>query len=132
TLSIFGRNLRTGAGVKLRRTGEPDIVGSGIIVGADGSSLTGTFDLAGVVAGAWDVVVTNPDAQIATLPAGFTVTPVAAPELRVDVLGPPLIRALRRTAYDLVIQNPGNIDALDVPLWLYGLPTDVTVEFEVQ
>src|SRR5262249_32859007 len=31
-------------------------------------------------------------------------------------------------AYDLVIQNPGNVDAQDVPLWLAGIPTTATVE----
>jgi hypothetical protein len=50
----------------------PDIIGADVIV----SSLTAiicTFYLVGALAGSYDVVVTNPDGQSGTLPAGFTV-----------------------------------------------------------
>jgi hypothetical protein len=38
------------------------------------TQITSTFNLAGAATGAWDVVVTNPDGQTATLSSGFTVT----------------------------------------------------------
>jgi len=38
------------------------------------TQITCTFSLAGAATGAWDVVVTNPDGQTATLSSGFTVT----------------------------------------------------------
>ncbi|HEX2960073.1 MAG TPA: fibronectin type III domain-containing protein, partial [Chitinispirillaceae bacterium] len=41
---------------------------------------TWTFDLTTAVTGLWDVVVTNSDATSATLPNGFTVLPVPAPQ----------------------------------------------------
>jgi hypothetical protein len=130
TVTLVGLNFRTGATVRLSRSGQSNRVGTGVVVAAGGSSLVVTFDLTGAVTGAWDVVVINPDAQTATLAGGFTVTSVTAPQLRVSLLGPELIRANQRTAFDLVVTNPGNVDAVGVPLWLTGIPTDATVELD--
>jgi hypothetical protein len=43
------------------------------VVVVDPTQITCDFDLSGADTGAWDVVVTNPDAQSSTLPGGFTV-----------------------------------------------------------
>jgi PGF-pre-PGF domain-containing protein len=64
----------TTTGITLRRSGYTDITGSSITVVSD-SNITGTFDLTGREAGLWDVVVTNPDAKSATLPAAFEILP---------------------------------------------------------
>jgi len=56
--------------VVLRRAGEPDYVGVVNGGSGDGTSLTVDFDLDGgarIAGGQWDVVVTNPDGQSATL-----------------------------------------------------------------
>ncbi len=130
TLTILGQNLRGGTIVKLSRAGQSDLAGTH--VSARGLSLDATFDLRGAIPGAWDVVVTNPDAQSASLPGGFTVRALEAPQLRVDVLGPTQIRTNYRTAFDVVVQNQGNVDAVAVPVWLAGIPTDVTVELDFE
>jgi hypothetical protein len=132
TASISATGILDGAAVHLARTGQPNIVGSDVSVGADGLSLTASFDLSGAAAGVWDVVVTNPFAQSSTLPSSFIVAAVAAPQLRIYAIGPALIRANRRVAYDLVIDNPGNVDAVGVPLWITGVPTDATLELDFQ
>jgi hypothetical protein len=60
--------------VKLRKTGQPDIVATGVTV-VNSTKISGSFDLTGVVEiGPWDVEVTNPDLQVATLVGGFTIT----------------------------------------------------------
>src|SRR5262249_14969484 len=130
TATISGTGLLTGASVKLRRTGQTDIFGTAVEVAPGGMSLTASFDLANAGAGAWDVVVTNPFGQAATITDGFTVGPLEAPQLRIETLGPPLIRANTRMAFDLVIENPGNVDALAVPLWITGMPADATLELD--
>ncbi len=130
TMTIAGHNLGPGATVRLVRSGQPDLVGTGVVAAADGSQLTASFDLAGAAVGAWDVGVVNPDAQVATLPAGFTIATTEAPQLRVHIIGPPLIRANVRNAYDFVLENPGNVDALDVPLWITGVPTEDTLALD--
>jgi hypothetical protein len=130
TITVVGYNLIGGATVKLARAGQPDLTASLVDVAGDARSIAATFDLTGAVPGAWDVVVTNPDGQIDSLTSGFTVNAIAAPQLRVSGIGPPLIRANRATSYDLVIENPGNVDAIGVPLWIYGVPTGASIALD--
>ncbi len=59
--------------VKLQMTSEPDLVATGTLVVTSGQ-ITCNLDLTAAEPGAWDVVLTNPDLQTATLPSGFTVT----------------------------------------------------------
>jgi len=64
--------------VELRMTGELPIPMTGVILYGP-TMISGTFDLTGAVAGAWDVVVTNGDSQSATLVNGFTIAAEPAP-----------------------------------------------------
>ena len=48
--------------------------------------MTTTFDLEGKRK-AWDVVITSPDSDSISIPAGFTVEEGREPELWVDVVG---------------------------------------------
>jgi hypothetical protein len=128
TVTIQGHRLPSGTSARLLRSGQPDIPGTNVVAAADGSSLTVSFDLTGALAGPRDVRVTPPLGAPITVAGGFTVEAVAAAQLRVDILGPELIRANFRTAFDVVISNEGNVDATAVPLWLAGIPAGVTVE----
>jgi predicted lipoprotein with Yx(FWY)xxD motif len=58
--------------VRLERSGQPDIPATGVSV-VSGNKITCDFDLTGAQAGAWDVVVENPDLQQSKLSSGFTV-----------------------------------------------------------
>ncbi|MES2982348.1 MAG: MBG domain-containing protein [Verrucomicrobiota bacterium] len=58
--------------VKLKKTGYTDIVATNVVF-VDSENLTCDIDLTGAVLGDWNVEVTNPDLETATLPAGFTV-----------------------------------------------------------
>jgi len=98
--------------------------------GLDGASLTATFDLNGAQAGPRSVVVVNPDGQRDSLLSSFTVTALAAPQLRVNIVGPPVFRASHRTAFDFVVENRGNVDAVAVPLWIAGIPFDAVIEVD--
>ncbi len=77
---LSGANFRTGATVKLTRTGESAIDGTGVTV-VNSNTITCDFDLTGATAGAWNVVVTNSDDQSDTLTDGFTVTALPAPSI---------------------------------------------------
>jgi PKD repeat protein len=57
--------------VILNRTGYPDTIAAGDIMVIDSTHITCTFDLTGQQAGPWNVVVTNPDGQVAMLTNGF-------------------------------------------------------------
>jgi PKD repeat protein len=69
---LSGTGFQSGATVRLTRTGQPDIVATGVSV-ISSSKIACTFDLAGRAAGAWNIVVMNPDEQSGVLPQGFTV-----------------------------------------------------------
>jgi hypothetical protein len=127
TVLLSGHRLPNGASLALQRAGQPDVHGGEITVAADGSTLTSTLDLTGVAAGLWNVVVTTPDAQTATLTNGFTIEAVESPQLRLDLVGRDSIRANYSTAFDLVINNLGNVDAVDVPVWITSIPLDATL-----
>lgn len=70
-LNLTSANITLGATVKLTRAGQSDVTVGNLEVMGD---LTrGRFNTAGMVAGLWNVVVTNPDGQTFTLPDSFTV-----------------------------------------------------------
>jgi PGF-pre-PGF domain-containing protein len=65
--------MNTGAtGVVLTRAGHANITASGVTV-VDNTQITCTLPITGAAAGAWNVVVINPDGQEGILPLGFTV-----------------------------------------------------------
>lgn len=70
--NLAGSNFRSGATVKLTKTGENDIPGTNVTV-VSAEKITCRFDLNGKATGQWDVVVTNDDNQSGTLSAGFKV-----------------------------------------------------------
>ncbi len=130
TATLSGSFLVSCSAVKLARPGQLDIPGTGVVAADDDGSLAATFDLRGAAPGAWDVVLQNPDTDPVVLANAFTVTSVAGTQLRVDIVGPDSIRAGYPTAFDLVIGNPGNVDAEAIPVWLSGIPADATVAFD--
>jgi hypothetical protein len=70
---ITGTNFFEGLSVRLVQAGQPDIVGSSMLI-TDEQSLTVTFDLAGAAGGQWDVVVcAGGDCAAGELIGGFTI-----------------------------------------------------------
>lgn len=70
--NLAGTGFTTGAAVKLRKSGEADIVATGVSV-ASSTSITCSLDLTGRTIGLWDVVVSNTDGQSGVLANGFGV-----------------------------------------------------------
>ncbi|MBN1166891.1 MAG: PKD domain-containing protein [Methanospirillaceae archaeon] len=71
--NLAGSNFRSGAGVKLTRSGYNDITASDVVV-VSASQITCSFNLIGKQPGTWDVVVTNTDGQSGTKTGAFTIT----------------------------------------------------------
>jgi hypothetical protein len=71
--SLTGSGFRTGATVLLMRAGHANITATGVTV-VSPAQITCTLPITHAEAGAWDVVVINPDGQEAVLPGGFTIT----------------------------------------------------------
>lgn len=70
--SLTGGNFQNGAGVRLTRSGQTDIAATNVNV-VNSGQITCNLDLNGAQLGDWNVVVRNPDANEATLTAGFRV-----------------------------------------------------------
>lgn len=75
SFTIIGTKLPTGSTVTLKLAGQADIVATSVVSSGGDTTLDGTFDLTGAVAGNWDLVVIAPNGKIATQPVGFTITP---------------------------------------------------------
>jgi hypothetical protein len=72
TVSLSGTGFRPGPTVRLTRSGQSDIYGTGVEFGSR-FHVNCTFDLTGRQPGAWNVVLVNMDNKTATLVNGFTV-----------------------------------------------------------
>lgn len=71
-IRLTGLNLFAGAVVKLSKAGQSDILAT-TATGADGNTLTCSFDLTGRPAGYWDVVVST-NGMSSMVPSGFEIT----------------------------------------------------------
>lgn len=113
---LYGSGFVSGMTVRLKRTGEADIVGSPVTVDGGGAVAATSFDLIGRSPGAWNVVVTNPDGGSKTITGGFTIEAGGAPQVWSDIVAPKQIRVGRPTRFTLFFGNRGSVDASAVPL----------------
>ncbi|MGA1842500.1 MAG: right-handed parallel beta-helix repeat-containing protein [bacterium] len=74
---LTGSGFEEGATVILSKEGQLDILVDSTVMSS--TMINGILDLEGEDPGTWDVTVTNPDGQSATLSAGFTLTLPPAP-----------------------------------------------------
>jgi len=72
SVTIDGLGFESGATAQLTKPGHSPIAGTGVTV-VSANQITCDFNLNGAAEGAWNVVVTNPSSDTATLYAGFTV-----------------------------------------------------------
>lgn len=124
---ISGGGIAASVTVKLRRSGQPDIVGTQITVQPGSSSMAALFDLTGRVPGPWDLVATNPDGTAAVLPGALTVDSGGSAHVWAQAVGPSPVRPGTSHTFYLVFGNRGNIDALDVPVTL-AMPTEIGLD----
>ncbi|MFA7304908.1 MAG: hypothetical protein WC015_10420, partial [Methanoregula sp.] len=65
-ISLTGNGFQPGATVRLNRTGYTAVGATGVNVASPTSINAGTFNLLGVTAGTWNILVTNPDGKPST------------------------------------------------------------------
>ena len=127
SLIVTGESIAPGAAVKLTRSGQPDIQGEYLQVGAGGGNVRVIFNLTGAEPGTWDLVVTNPDLESATLPGGFLVEAGGEADLFADLIGRTQILRGRDTTFYIVFGNRGSVDAYGSNVILAGIPSDAVV-----
>ncbi len=70
-VTLTGSGFMPGANVKFTRSGQPDVLASGQEIIGDSAKVR--VNVTGMAAGLWNVVVANPDGQVATLANAFTI-----------------------------------------------------------
>ncbi len=125
TVRVNGTGFQPGAQLKLTGIG-PDILGTGTAV-LNTNTLISTIDLTNAQAGLRNLVVSNPDATSTTQPGAFTVEQGGAPQIWIDVVGPPRMRFGREGTFYITLGNTGNIDAVGVPIWI-EVPNGVSLD----
>ncbi len=118
TVRITGNGFTEGASAKLRRAGNPEIMGNPVALSEDGATLIASFNLAGKARGLWDVMVTNPDGTTITLPGTFTIEEGRAAQVWVDVVGRGAIRSNSPQRFNLLYGNSGNVDVSHATVWV--------------
>lgn len=82
--ALNGTGFLPGASVQLTKSGQSPVTATNITV-ISSTAINCTFDLAGRVAGKWNVVVINTDGKSGALPSGFEITlPPPVPDFRAD------------------------------------------------
>jgi uncharacterized protein (TIGR03437 family) len=120
TPTLYGTGFVAGTSVKLKCSGQADILGENPTPLGNGfaASYAATFNLKDKTPGVCDVVVTRPDGASVTLPRGFVIEQEGQAQVWVDILGREVIRGGRNQTYLIQYGNSGNIDAESTTIWV--------------
>ena len=105
TPTIKGSRFHKDATILLRRDGETDILPTNA-TWVDMSTIFTQFDLLGAAAGTWDLVVTNPDLEVAS--SAYTVTEGGNPRLEMRLILPSGLGLHRRGIFWIEYANTGD------------------------
>lgn len=61
TLTITGLNFSPGLDLRLKKTGDTDIIPTSMLISPSQDTITATFDFTGKTVGDWDILIVNPD-----------------------------------------------------------------------
>jgi hypothetical protein len=89
------------------------------------------FNCSPLAPGSYDLVLRSADPpRTQTLPGAVTVRTGTGPEIRVSLVGRPVIRHKREQIFEVVVENTGDADAVAVPLYISGGPVafDMSVD----
>ena len=115
TATIFGSGFQSGASVKLSGGGQADLVADSVTVGSGGLLLMPTFNLQGAATGTRDVVVTNADKSVISLPQAFTIVSGGAPNIQMFKTSTPAVPG-RSMTWVITVTNTGTVDSGTLPI----------------
>lgn len=98
------------------RTGDHPVVKYD--AGAGTTVLRVSFDLSNALSGKWTLTIQPPYGLATNLTNIVTVDEARNPEIGVQVSGRAKVRAGFETTYQVVVTNSGNVDAMNVPVWI--------------
>lgn len=129
TIHFTGEFIHNGVHMKLVHSGMSDIVGAdSMTYYPENHVMNVTLDLTGAALGMYDVILIDTNGTQHIYTNGFTVEPIVAPKLWVNITGDPVLRIGFNQVYTVTYGNYGNIDAYLVPLEISGLPLGTKIE----
>lgn len=132
TVHFYSYDIGYGTKVRLLKAGQPPIIAEdSSSVYPDQFTLQTVFNLSGKAIGNWDIEITFPNGQKATVPSGFKINPPTPAEIGIRLVLPTSIRSGRPTKTNLIISNLGEIDAFVNPVWLF-YSKDLTIRMPVE
>lgn len=116
SMQIDGAKFDENATVKLVSSGNHEI--RAVQSSASATRIAALFQLNGEQAGVYDVVVTNPNNQSATLPGGFEIVNDGGHRLRASIATHPSFRGGTTQRLKFSAHNDGLNDAMNVPVFV--------------
>lgn len=111
TITIHGNGFINKTGVKLTRTGKPDIVvPDSMIVINRGKQIKATVNLSGKDTGLYNLVVSVPNDTVMTVSNGFKIETGMYGEIKTSIVGPQGIRLGGNFQFSVIATNTGNIN----------------------
>lgn len=126
TVLLRGHDLDLLDGVTLSRSGQ-QIAGEIEEPSKDARAVDVRFDLSDAAVGGWTLSGHFSDGSTRTIAAAVTVEAAHESPLSVETISRSAIRIGTQTPLSVVVHNPGNVDAVAVPVVLRGLPAGATL-----
>jgi hypothetical protein len=129
-MTVIGDHIPENATVKISATGGSELVGRDTLL-LSPKNLISFFDLDGMAAGIYDVVVTLQNGTSQTLLSAFKVIDGGKAEPWSQIIGREGIRLNTNNSYSLMVGNAGDIDVYDVFVGLF-VPKEIKFSFSPQ
>ncbi len=117
TFEILGAKFKQGAHAQLRRSGQASVDDNSDYL-VSSTQFNARFSTAGLVPGLYDIVVINPDLQVAVLSGGVTIQPGNPVQLQVSIDGPSKVKINSFETVFLSITNPTNLNIQRAAIFL--------------
>ena len=127
TVIVSGTGFSESDTVKLVQDGFDDIFAYTVRGDSSKREIRATFDFNNSEPGEYQFKICNDLGQQVTAPKLFSIESSGYYEIWVELIGRNLIRIGREQTFMIRFGNSGNVNANGVPIWISGIPKNVTI-----
>lgn len=119
TLNFYGYSIVDGTTLKLKKSGEPDIVvPDSVLSFPQAFRMEAVIDLRGKASGDWDIELLFPNGEKLLFTKGFRVMPFTGSDIVINVNIPPTARLGAKRTIFMEVSNRGYIDVHGSTIWI--------------